>query len=132
MRGDEADQLAVVMDGPEHRDVVRVRTGHVRVVHRPDVTLMPLRLEQLLGQTRGRPEEVAEEHRTAVGLAHDAVLGVEQDAHAILQHVGEEGLAEALQRRDQLVGGALQLAANDLDVDRVNVRCAHLRLSCRG
>ena len=72
-RGGEADELAVVEDRPEDRDVVQVGAGEVRVVHDPDVAGLPgLAAVHLLGHARA-DLEVAEEDRQPGRLAEHAV-----------------------------------------------------------
>ena len=110
----ETDPLAAPEDGHDHRGIVQVRTGHVRVVHVEDIAVREVAPAVPVGDELYADFEVSQEQRQPGRLAQNVGLGVQKGNGAVFSLVDDGRERAAYQRRVHVVGNGVERIANDL------------------
>ena len=113
----EADELALVEDRDDDRDVGRVRRADVRIVVQDHVALVDVVAEDadhVLDDLRHR----AHEHRRRVGLGEVVALAVEDAGAEVLGLADDRGVGHAVEHARHLLRDRGERAADDAHQDR--------------
>ena len=117
--GHIADQLALVVNRRDQRNIVQVYAAEVRVVGQQRVAGAKLIGAIRLDRARHQLDQRAEVVRLSERLGHGADLPVEKRAREIRARLDVGRVGAAPQRDRHLLGHFEQRVADDLELDRI-------------